>query len=277
MKYNIFLSYSHLDRALALELEQKFSASGLRCFLSEKDLTSGVEWVERIKESIRESEYVMLLITPRSVKSPWIFVEAGAAWMENKRIIPLIQFVDISELPEIIKGVQIKNIETEVGKLALVQELANVKESDQPVKISLDFIFDQVRLAKSKMDQEQFEPNLFVGSGRGGAICAALFSQHFGHLPLKVVDCHHMGKGADRTVKIDDSSLKKEDILDKNVLVIEWKRQTGKTFHAIQERLKSLGPASVQSYALFWTKQNNVPPDFYGILCDSAPNPWGIN
>jgi len=277
MKYNIFLSYSHLDRSLALELAHKFSASGLKCFLSEKDLSSGDEWVKKIRESIKESERVMLLITPRSVKSPWIFIEAGAAWMENKPIIPLVQFVDVGELPEIIKGVQFKNIETEVAKLDLVHEFANMNDRNESFDISLEFIFDQVRLAKSNMEQDRFEPNLFIGSGRGGAICAAIFAHHFGHLPLKVVDCQQVGKGKNRTVKIDDSSLKEEDILDKNILVIEWVRQTGSTYSAISERISRLGPASVQSYALFWTKENGNPPDYYGIYCDTAPvNPWGI-
>lgn len=277
MKYNIFLSYSHFDRSLALELEHKFSACGLRCFLSEKDVSSGSEWVEKIRDSIRESERVMLLITPRSVNSPWIFIEAGAAWMESKPIIPLVQFVDIRELPEIIKGVQIKNIETEVGKLDLVHELANVNNRNEPLQISFEFIFDQARLAKSNMEQDRFEPNLFIGSGRGGAICAAIFSHHFGHLPLKVVDCQQVGKGKNRTVKIDDSSLRKEDILDKNVLVIEWVRQTGKTFNAIKEQMLKLGPASMQSYAMFWTQQSDESPDYYGIQCESAPiNPWNL-
>lgn len=279
MKYDIFLSYSHLDRALAKELDAKFAASGLRCFLSEKDLSSGVAWVENIRDSIRESDRVMLLITPNSIRSRWIFIEAGAAWMQNKPIIPLVEFVEISDLPEIIKGVQIKNIETELEKLTLVQEMANTGNKAESINVSLDYIFDKVGLAKSNMDQDRFEPNLFVGSGRGGAICAAIFAHYFGHLPLKVVDCRHMGTGIHRTVVIDDSSLKKEDILGKNILVVEWVRKTGLTFSAIKERLLGLGLDSdlIKSYALFWTQQDGESPDYFGYRCESVPaNKWGL-
>lgn len=275
MKYDIFLSYSHLDQLIAIELEEKLRASGLRCFLSEKSVQSGEEWVSTVRKSIQESERVLILVTPRSVNSKWVYIEAGAAWMENKKIVPLIQFVDLSELPEIIKNVQIKRIETEAQKLSLIQEMAKGMSKASSIQISLDFVLDQVKLAKSKMDRERFQPTLVIGSGTGGAICASMFATSLGLHALKVVGLQFVGSEDGR--KIDDSSLIKEDILGKNVLIVEWVRQTGKTFALIKERVQDLNPAKLKSYALFWTKRSKEAPDYYGIVASSAPyNPWSI-
>lgn len=277
MRYDIFLSYSHLDRHIAVELEEKLRANGLRCFMSEKSLQTGVEWVPEVRESIREAECAVILVTPRSMNSKWIYIEAGAAWMENKTIIPLIQFVDLSELPEIMKNIQVKRIETEAQKLNFIREMAKGKAKDSSIQISLDFILDHIKLAKSKMDQERFQPNLFIGSGRGGAICASIFASYFGLHALKVVGLQFIGSEEKRITKIDHSSLTKEGIVGQNILVVEWVRQTGKTYELIKAKISGLEPAALKSYALFWTKRSQEPPDYYGILSDSAPNnPWSI-
>lgn len=284
MKFDIFLSYSHPDEHIAHELEQKFTASGLRCFSMGTSLHGGDEWVRKVRESVKESENIVILITPRSVDSKWIFIEVGAAWMENKRIIPVLQFVNMSELPEVIKNVQCVRIETEAEKLSLIHNIANTRETESSVKISLDFLLDNVQHAKSKMNQDRFTPNLFIGSGRGGGICAGIFASHYSQTPYKVVDCQFRGTGKERITEIDGSSLQPEDIIGRNVLVVEWVRQSGRTFSMIKERLEKLNPGGLKSYSLFWKKGKGdikqvrgEPPDYYGIKCEEVPdNPWGI-
>jgi hypoxanthine phosphoribosyltransferase len=276
MNHDIFLSYSHLDSKIAVELREKFLASGLTCFMAEKSVEVGDQWIHQIREAIRESEIILILITPRSIGSKWVYLEVGAAWMENKRIIPLTQFVDISDLPELIKNLQIKTIETEKDKLNLVHELISRKGVSAPVIITFEFIVDKIRLAKSQMDKDRFQPNLFVGLGRGGAICAGIFASHFGFHSLKAVDCQFSGVGDRRITTIDDSSLTKKTISGKNVLVIEWARQSGRTYKIVREKILALHPASLKSYAMFWTGSKN-PPDYIALHTDTVPsNPWSI-
>ncbi|RPJ24572.1 MAG: TIR domain-containing protein [Chloroflexi bacterium] len=276
MRYDIFLSYSHLDSNIALELREKFLASGLTCFMAEKSLEVGDQWINQVREAIRESETILILITPRSVSSKWVYMEVGAAWMENKKIIPLTQFVDISGLPELIKNLQAKSIETEKEKLGLVYELIGRKGATAPVIITFEFIVDKIRLAKSLMDKDRFQPNLFIGLGRGGAICAGIFASHFGFHSLKAVDCQFKGLGDRRITILDDSSLTKKTVSGKNVLVIEWARQSGRTYKLIKEKILVLKPASLKSYAMFWTGSKN-PPDYIALHTDTVPsNPWSI-
>jgi hypoxanthine phosphoribosyltransferase len=126
------------------------------------------------------------------------------------------------------------------------------------------------------MDKDRFQPNLFIGVGRGGAICAGVFASQFGFHPLKVVDCQFQGAGENRTPKIDDSTLTRQSLLGKNILVIEWARQSGKTYRLIRERIASMNPASLRSFAIFWTGNRN-PPDYIALHTDTVPgNPWSI-
>jgi hypothetical protein len=169
MSYDIFLSYSNLDRHIAEELEDELKAKGLTCFLAEKSLPGGTEWIPKLREAIKESDYILLLLTPRSIGRPWVNLEIGAAWMEGKTIIPLIQFVDIKELPDVIKYNQVKFIETEKQKLELFHELTSKERKNvQRIDISLPFLMDQISIARSKMEQVRFQPNLFIGCGGEG-------------------------------------------------------------------------------------------------------------
>jgi hypoxanthine phosphoribosyltransferase len=286
IKFDIFLSYSHPDEHIAHELEEKFTKCGLNCFSMESSLHGGDDWVDKVRDSIRVSEIILILITPRSISSKWVFMEVGAAWMENKKVIPLLQFVDdTKELPEVIRMVQCARIETEREKLDLIQTITKIKETNSPEEASLDFIYEHVVAAKSKLDGDRFTPNLFIGSGRGGAVLAGIFASRYGQPPFKVVDCQFRGIGTDRITKIDDSSLRQEDIVGKNILVVEWARQSGKTFSMIREKIEKLEPGSLQSYALYWkhgkeegiTQEHIEPPDYYGITCTNVPRSrWGI-
>jgi hypothetical protein len=79
-QYDVFISYSHLDNELANSLYSKLKSAGLRCFLSEKDIGAAERWESRIREALRSSQRVLLLITPNSKNSNWVIAEACAAW-----------------------------------------------------------------------------------------------------------------------------------------------------------------------------------------------------
>ncbi len=277
MKYDLFLSYSHLDRHIAEELEIKLTFTGLTCFLAEKSLTGGTEWVSEVRAALKDSERILILVTPRSINSKWVYMEVGAAWMEDKTVTPLLQFVDLSQLPEVMTKFQAKYIETEKQKLDFIHEMTGKAVKHDQINITMEFIVDQVRNAKSRMDQARFQPNLFIGCGRGGAICAGIFASLYGFHALKVIDCQFRGSGENRITDLDDSCLNKEHIIGRNILFIEWARQTGRTYELAKKRIWDFEPAALQSYAMFWTGKSNIPPDFFGISCDEIPlNPWSI-
>ena len=97
-QYDIFISYSHLDNQLAKSLYSKFNAAGLRCFLAEKDIAAAERWENRIRDALRASQRILLIITPNSKNSPWVLTEAGAAWALGKPLVPALAYVQGRDL-----------------------------------------------------------------------------------------------------------------------------------------------------------------------------------
>lgn len=272
-KYDVFLSFSNYDKHIAEEIAHMITSAGLNCFMSCKDLGAGVIWAPKIKEALRNSDKILILVTPRSIKSKWILMETGASWICGKELIPIIQFIEPEQLGDIIKDFQAKVVETNAQKSSLIDELleSRKRETKLPFETMISRIFTNVE----EMNRSRIVPNLVVGSGRDGAICAGIIAESFGKKQLKVIDCHFSWRGSDRKTTIDSSSIQKEDVEGKNVLVVEWARQTGETYKMIEEALSKFNPAATHSFALFWTKKSAKEPDYVGFVYDQVPiPPW---
>lgn len=271
--YDVFLSYSHRDEHIAQELAARLRSAGLHCFLAASDLTPGDNWKAEIRHAIRCSDKVLLLITPRSKSSDWVALETGAAWMEEKEFIPLTLFVGPEELGEIPKEYQVHVIETEEQKLELVNHL---KASRMGPQLSFPDMLFSIETAVARMDNESFNPDIVIGSGRDGAICGGIFAQLFRIGRLKMVTLFRPEKPKIPTRRIDAKGISEDDVKDKSVLVVEWARKTGRTFSAINDYICALGPAELKFFAMFWCpdSQGNRP-DYYAFRQPSPPlSPW---
>jgi hypothetical protein len=122
--YDIFISYAHSDAHIAKEIRDELENRNLKCFMAEKDVRAGADWNEDIRSALRGSNLVLLLITSRSVNKPWILLEAGAAWVLRKRIVPAVNQIDAKELIEPLSRSQARVIETNAQRVALARELA---------------------------------------------------------------------------------------------------------------------------------------------------------
>ena len=60
---------------------------------AEKDIAVATQWEHAIREALQASEYILLLLTPRSVDRHWVLLETGAAWALEKEIIPALVHV----------------------------------------------------------------------------------------------------------------------------------------------------------------------------------------
>lgn len=270
--YDVFFSYSSYDEHIAKELADKFREAGLRCFLSAKDLRGGAVWKPSLRDAIRQSDKILLLITPRSKDSRWISLETGAAWMLQKELIPLTQFVSPEDLGDIANDHQVRVVETEQQRVALISELQVLPKEPQ---VSFPVMLSRIRLALGDMGRDRIFPDVVVASGRDGAVCGAIFAELLGQKTMSVVYPHFSWRGNDRDTDVDDSSIREEVVRHKNLFVVEWARQTGATFNMIEKRLRAFQPASLHSYALFWTKASDKRPDYYGFENQHVPvSPW---
>jgi hypothetical protein len=77
--YSCFISYSHQDQAMAERLHADLQVRGLRVWFAPEDLKIGDRFQERIEESIRLYDKVMIVLSDASVQSRWVEREVNAA------------------------------------------------------------------------------------------------------------------------------------------------------------------------------------------------------
>ena len=83
--YSCFISYSSNDGAFAKELHTKLQAQSVRCWFAPEDLKIGDRFQERIEESIRLFDKLLVVLSGNSVNSPWVEREVQAAFEKEHR------------------------------------------------------------------------------------------------------------------------------------------------------------------------------------------------
>jgi hypothetical protein len=77
--YSAFISYSTKDQEFADRLYADLQAEGVRCWLATEDLKIGDPFRQRIDDSIRGHEKLVLILSEYSVNSPWVQDEVETA------------------------------------------------------------------------------------------------------------------------------------------------------------------------------------------------------
>jgi len=98
--YDVFLSYASKDNQEALKIYEAIEKTGRKAFLSEKQIKPGDDFAEEIRQALQGSKELWLLVSPESVKSEWVISEWGAAWVLDKKIIPILHRCDVDSLPD---------------------------------------------------------------------------------------------------------------------------------------------------------------------------------
>jgi hypothetical protein len=96
-KAKIFISHAHEDEDLARALVDmitkafELSDSAVRCTsVPGYKLPAGVHTASQLRNEIEQTEFVLGVITPRSIESKYVLLELGAAWGLGKRTFPLV-------------------------------------------------------------------------------------------------------------------------------------------------------------------------------------------
>jgi len=110
--YDVFLSHSVRDAALATVVKQHLEEAGLAVFgVSGFDLAiggePGTEWADAVWEALVESSALVALLTPAHRDSPALGVEVGGAWVRQKPIYILLEGDGPTELPPYLRRFQV--------------------------------------------------------------------------------------------------------------------------------------------------------------------------
>jgi len=86
----VFISYSRKDLAFVEHLASDLKEAGLDVWYDLSGLEGGARWRIEIEKAIRESQYVIVVLSPNSVASEWVEEERLFAQEIQKKIIPLL-------------------------------------------------------------------------------------------------------------------------------------------------------------------------------------------
>lgn len=89
----VFLSYSHKDSELAKQIANELYENGLEVWNSETEILPGDNWAEKVSDALKDSNAMVVLITPESLESRTVQREIEFALGNNSynnRLIPVL-------------------------------------------------------------------------------------------------------------------------------------------------------------------------------------------
>jgi hypothetical protein len=105
-EFDVFLSFATANQPEAIRIQEMVASAGGKVFLSAKTLEPGDDFADVIRKALRGSRELWMLVTPDSLKSEWVMTEWGAAWVLEKRIVPILLRCSPAQLPHRLKGLQ---------------------------------------------------------------------------------------------------------------------------------------------------------------------------
>jgi hypothetical protein len=128
----VFISHISEEGAVASKLKAIISRDFLDLidvFVSSdgESISAGDSWLESVERELRQASVLITLCSPASRARPWLYFEAGAAWMLKKPIIPLCHAgLKITDLPLPLSLSQGIALESPEGIRALYRRLAQL-------------------------------------------------------------------------------------------------------------------------------------------------------
>ncbi len=89
----IFISHSNLDRSLVRRIVVFLRKQRINLWYSPKHIAGAAQWHDEIGRALARCDWFLVVLTPNSVKSPWVKKELLYALNEPRyenRIIPVI-------------------------------------------------------------------------------------------------------------------------------------------------------------------------------------------
>jgi hypothetical protein len=89
MAFDVFIAYTHPDKAFADATCAALEAAGIRCWIAPRDIHPGSDWTETIMDALRASRLMVLIFSSHANKSPYIQREVQRAIEDKKPVLPI--------------------------------------------------------------------------------------------------------------------------------------------------------------------------------------------
>jgi hypothetical protein len=95
MAHDVYVSYSHKDKAIADAVVAGMESRGIRCWFAPRDLTPGISWGQGIADAIEVSKVMVVILSENANNSKQVSREVERAISKDVALIPFcIQNID---------------------------------------------------------------------------------------------------------------------------------------------------------------------------------------
>jgi TIR domain len=96
--YRVFISHGGADAWVASQIASRLRDYGAITLLDNDDLHKGDDFKHIIRAEVGRSDELVALFTPWSTRRNWVWVEIGAAWVTEKRVVVVLYQVTMGDL-----------------------------------------------------------------------------------------------------------------------------------------------------------------------------------
>jgi hypothetical protein len=86
----VFISHAATDTWVAQRISEQIKERGAQTFLDEAHISVGEDFEERILNALDHAIELLVILTPGSLKRPFVWSEVGAAWLKRIPIIAVL-------------------------------------------------------------------------------------------------------------------------------------------------------------------------------------------
>ena len=127
-KPTVFFSHSSKDKEQILAIKDKLnSATGgvLDIFLSSdgQSIPFGTNWVHKVEQGLKDATIMFVFATENSIRSGWIYFEAGFAYSKGIKVVPVGLGVSINDLKaplSLLQGFDIESADSMNNIIAII-------------------------------------------------------------------------------------------------------------------------------------------------------------
>ena len=96
--YQVFVSHSSIDQWVAQQLAQHITQCGAGTFLDCFHIDHGDVFEEKIVVGAKASQELVVLLTPKSIESRYVWMEIGMFRVDRKRIIGVMYDLTLADI-----------------------------------------------------------------------------------------------------------------------------------------------------------------------------------
>jgi hypothetical protein len=117
-----FLAHASEDKDLARKIAHSFHAHGIKTFFDEWEIAPGDSIRQKIDAGLGECSHFIVLLTPNSIRKPWVNAEIDAAFVRKVdgqcRFIPLRSEIEPHELPPLLRALHSPQLKDHDGDIS---------------------------------------------------------------------------------------------------------------------------------------------------------------